>query len=242
MMLKNKKALNIRLSDQPLLSFLFILFVSIGCAAPAKKLPSPPKPYVYEEPESQKPADGSLWIDGVGLFEDRKARRLNDILTIEIFERTSGSDTADTSTKKETTYKAGIEQLFGSSGSKFFGDLIDNSPFKPVAIDTNYKKNFEGKGRTTQKGELIGKITAKIVAVQPNGNLVIDSRKEITINNEKQIIVLQGIVRTDDISSDNTIPSYKIADAKLYYVGHGIVTEQQSSGILGRIIDQLWPF
>jgi len=242
MILQNKRALNIRLADQPLLSFLLILFVSIGCATPAKKLPTHPKPYVYEEPESQKPSDGSLWIDGVGLFEDRKARRLNDILTIEIFERTSGSDMADTSTKKETTYKAGIEQFFGSSESKFFGNLIDNSPFKPVAIDTNYNKKFEGKGSTTQAGELIGKITAKVVSVQPNGNLVIDSRKEITINNEKQIVVLQGIVRTDDISPDNTISSYKIADAKLYYVGHGIVTEQQSSGVLGRIIDQLWPF
>jgi flagellar L-ring protein precursor FlgH len=224
------------------LLFFFILFLSSGCVTPAKKLPPPPDPYVYEEAEPQKPSDGSLWIDGPGLFEDRKARRLNDIVTIEIFEKTSGSGEADTSTKKETTYKAGIEQLFGSSEGKFFGNLIDNSPVKPVAIDTNYKKNFEGKGKTTQNGQFTGKITAKVIAVQPNGNLMIDSRKEITINNEKQIIVLQGIIRTDDISADNTIPSYKVADAKLYYVGHGIVTEQQSSGLIGRIFDRLWPF
>lgn len=242
MILKIKRVLSFPLNGQSLLLFFFILFLSSGCVTPSKKLPPPPEPYVYEESEPQKPSDGSLWIDGPGLFEDRKARRLNDLVTIEIFEKTSGSGEADTSTKKETTYKAGIEQLFGSSEGKFFGNLIDNSPFKPVAIDTNYKKDFEGKGKTTQKGQLTGTITARVIAVQPNGNLMIDSRKEITINNEKQIIVLQGIIRTDDISPDNTIPSYKVADAKLYYVGHGIVTEQQSSGLIGRVIDRLWPF
>ena len=242
MILKFKRVLSIRLNDPSVLLFFFILFLSSGCVTPSRKLPPPPDPYVYDEEEPQKPSDGSLWIDGPGLFEDRKARRLNDIVTIEIFEKTSGSGEADTSAKKETTYQAGIDRFFGKNDEKFIGELIDNSPLKTYAVSTDYKKDFEGKGKTTQEGKITGKITAKVIAVQPNGNLMIDSRKEITINNEKQIIVLQGIIRVNDIFPDNTIPSYKVADAKLYYVGHGIVTEQQSPGLIGRILDRLWPF
>ncbi len=141
------------------------------------------------------------------------------------------------------SYGDGQTNFFGakspySSFSNFWGG---GNPLEPK-ISASAKNDFKGAGESTQEGSLKGTITAKVVDVQPNGNLLIDSRKEITINNEKQILVLQGIIRPDDIDAKNTISSQMVADAKLYFVGDGIVTEKQSSGWLGRIIDQVWPF
>ncbi len=225
------------------LSLILVLCFTSGCATPAKNLPPQPQPYVHKESDLPKPADGSLWVDSASLFEDRRARRLNDLVTINIFEKISGSNKAETSTGKETSYDAGIDNFFGAKPPyKNLGNFWGSgNPLKPT-IKASAKNSFDGTGESVQEGNLTGTITAKVIAVQPNGNLVIDSRKEITLNNEKQILVLQGIIRPEDISSDNSISSLKVADAKLYFVGDGIITEKQSPGWLGRMVDQVWPF
>ena len=76
----------------------------------------------------------------------------------------------------------------------------------------------------------------------PNGNLVLEARKELTINSETQILVLTGMVRPDDVTSDNTVFSNKIADARVYYVGDGVLQEKQSPGWFVRVLDHVWPF
>ncbi len=224
-----------------LLILVLTLFISSGCAAPVKKLPPPPPHYIYGEISLRKPADGSLWIDSAGLFEDRRARRVNDLITINIIEEISGSKKAETSTDKDSSFDSRIDNFFGVKPPYSSLGSILGYPIEP-ALKASSKNNFKGSGETLQEGNLVGTITARVVAVQPNGNLVIDSRKEITLNNEKQILVLQGIIRPDDIAADNTISSLEVADARLYFVGDGIITEKQSSAWLGRLIDQVWPF
>ena len=102
--------------------------------------------------------------------------------------------------------------------------------FEP-AIKSTSKSEFKGKGDTNREGSLVATITAKVVEVLPNSNLVLEARKELTINNEKQILVLSGLARPDDISSDNTIYSNKIADAQVYYLGDGVIQDKQGPGI-----------
>jgi len=88
----------------------------------------------------------------------------------------------------------------------------------------------------------VGTITAKVVEILPNGNLVLESRKEITVNNEKQILVFQGMARPEDIAMDNSIMSDKVADSRVFFVGDGVLQDKQRPGWLVRLLDKIWPF
>lgn len=231
-----------------LCSLFFALSFS-GCASPSKQLPAPPPSYVYnmEEPETVVTAN-SLWNDSVNIFEDRKARRLNDLLTINIVESLSGSGKADTDTSRESTINYDLTKLLGMNTDfnlhNAFGlkDLYKGvNTFEP-SISAKGSSAFKGKGDTNREGELIATITARVVKVLPNRNLIVEGRKEITINEEKQILVLTGMVRPDDIDASNSVQSNKIADSRIYYVGDGVIQDKQKPGWFVRAVDNVWPF
>ena len=220
-----------------------------ACVSPSVKLPPPPPKYVYQMKEHKSPGTvNSLWNDTVNIFGDRKAGRLNDLVTIKIAESLSGSGKADTSTSRDSSLDVKLDELLGMNTDFNIQDWAllnglykDASIFKPTARGSA-KSKFKGKGDTNREGELIATITAKVVEVLPNGNLVLEARKELTINNEKQILVLSGMVRPDDIDADNTVSSTKVADARVYYVGDGVIQDKQKPGWLVRILDNVWPF
>jgi flagellar L-ring protein precursor FlgH len=85
-------------------------------------------------------------------------------------------------------------------------------------------------------------ITARIINVLPNGNLMIEGRRNIKVNNEDQEIMLEGTIRPRDISPNNTVNSIYVADARISYSGRGIISDRQSPGWLMNIVDKLWPF
>jgi flagellar L-ring protein precursor FlgH len=212
-------------------------------------LPPPPPKYVERTDNiAAQSSANSLWSDSGNLFEDRKARRLNDLVTINVVESLSGSGKADTDTSRESTLDFDVTNFLGMNKDfnlhNVFGlkDLYkDANVFEP-AISTTSKSKHKGAGDTNREGTLIATVTAKVIEVMPNGNLVLEGRKELTINNEKQILVLSGMVRPDDISADNTVVSSKIADAQVYYVGDGVLQEKQSPGWMVRTLDYIWPF
>lgn len=220
-----------------------------GCATPSAKLPEPPPKYVYniEEPEVSVTAN-SLWNDSLNIFEDRKAKRLNDLVTINIIESLSGSGKADTGTSRDSSAKYEVANVLGMNTDfnlhNAFGikDLYKGTNVFEPKIEASGKSSFKGKGDTNREGELVATITAKIVEVLPNGNLILEARKELTINEETQILVLAGMIRPDDIDADNTVMSDKIADARIYYVGNGVIQDKQKPGWLVRVIDNVWPF
>jgi flagellar L-ring protein precursor FlgH len=228
---------------------VFCLLSFIGCVTPSAKLPPPPPKYVdhVDEKMSESSAN-SLWSDGVNLFEDTKARRLNDLVTINIVESISGSGKADTDTSSESTLAFELSEFFGMNtdfnlqDDKLLKSLYKGGNVFEPKVESASKSEFKGKGDTNREGKLIATITAKVVEVMPNGNLILEARKELTINNEKQILVLTGMVRNDDIEVDNTILSSKIADAQVYYVGDGVIQEKQSPGWMARVLDYVWPF
>ncbi|MBI5639114.1 MAG: flagellar basal body L-ring protein FlgH [Nitrospirae bacterium] len=224
-----------------LYTFLCGLCILASCASTPQLPPHPPK-YVYkEEPRTQISAN-SLWNDSAGLYEDSKARRLNDLVTIKVVENITGSGKADTTASRDSSLEAGVDSVFGVKpdikGIDFFGKSKTFSP----GFKGSMKDDFKGNGETTREGKLIGTITAKVVEVMPNGNLVLESRKDITINNEKQILVLRGMIRPDDIATGNTVLSSKIADAEVFYVGDGVIQDKQAQGWLVRALDRVWPF
>jgi flagellar L-ring protein precursor FlgH len=236
-------------------AILFVLRVSslvlpvlllASCASTAK-LPPPPPRYVYQQSpaEEAKPSlsgSNSLWRDTASLYEDVKARRLNDLLTINVVENISGSGTADTAASKTSSVQAGLTQLLGLPLNMNKGNMFGQGKTFDPSIGGTYADAFKGSGATNRAGNLVGTITAKVVEVMPNGTLAIESRKELTINNEKQILILRGMVRPDDIAVDNSVLSNRVADAEVFFVGDGVVNGKQDTGWLVKLVDMVWPF
>ncbi len=232
-------------STSQLLNFnllVCVLLLVSGCATTTAKLPPPSPEYIHEGEKIESQTQNSLWRDTTSLFGDRKGWRLNDLVTIRIIEKISGSKKAETSTKKGSSVDAGIDAFLGApldfGAENFWGR---GNTIKPE-IKGSVKNDFKGTGETTREGKLVGTVTARVIKVMPNNNLVLEGRKETTINNEKQILIIKGIARPDDINANNTILSSKIADTEIYFVGAGIIQDKQKPGWLVRAVDKIWPF
>jgi flagellar L-ring protein precursor FlgH len=104
------------------------------------------------------------------------------------------------------------------------------------------KDTFKGTGKTSRDGNLKGTISARVVDVFPDGNLMIEGTRELKINSESQYLILSGIVRPKDIKSDNTISSTKLADARIAYTGGGSLSEKTSPGWFSRLLGVFAPF
>jgi flagellar L-ring protein FlgH len=183
-------------------------------------------------------ASGSLWqASSSGLAEDLKARQRGDIVTVIISEQASASKQANTDTKRSSSMSAGIPNLLG----------LEKTPVKTWAdlanlLSVSFDSKFSGAGSTSRADTLTATISTKVVDVLPNGNMLIEGRRNVKVNNEDQIIVLTGTVRSRDVSSDNTISSALVADARINYTGTGVVSDRQSPGWLMNIFDKIWPF
>jgi flagellar L-ring protein precursor FlgH len=237
--------------------FLLSLFslVLFSCAAELKevrdikKAGMPPK-YYHEttQQDSLNISEGSLWRNKASLYEDRKARRVNDLVTIIINESATAQKKASTSASRDSSADYGLNNFFGMNTDfniqnlpLISGFYKAGNVFSPT-VKGSAKSDFKGDGDTARAGRITGTITAKVVEVLPNGNLVIESRKEIFVNNEKEILVLRGIIRPDDISQNNTILSQHVADAQIFLIGDGTIGDKQSQGWLIRFFDKIWPF
>lgn len=162
------------------------------------------------------------------MYQDRIARDVGDILTIEIQDNTTASVTANTNTKAE--YGASVDA--GGTGALDFVPLLSGSG--------NTKSEHKGNGNTNRQGSLRGSITVKIVEVYPNGNLRIEGQKEVIINGERQLTILSGMIRAEDITPRNTISSEMLADASITYKGKGILGNAERPGFFARIFDWLF--
>ncbi|WP_298266749.1 flagellar basal body L-ring protein FlgH [Geobacter sp.] len=187
-------------------------------------------------------ANGSIWqAASGGLAEDLKARKKGDILTVVIVENASASKEATTDTERKANVSASVPYLLGlEKSATLFQQLTRADPNNLVGASTASK--YQGSGATTRKENLTATMSAKIVDVLPNGNFMIEGRRNVKVNNEDQIIILEGTVRPRDISSDNTVSSALIADARITYAGKGVISDRQRPGWLMNILDYIWPF
>jgi len=192
--------------------------------------------------EDAKPPEakgGSVWHGQLtSLFSDQRARYVGDILTVKITEISQASESATTDTSRKSQTVGQITGLLGLENHQ-------TGPLKnmPNLINSNMPNNdFSGSGATTRTGSLSATITVRVMEVLPNGNLAIEGKREIYVNNEKKEILLQGIVRPRDIAFDNSVLSTQVADAKVKYTGIGVVAEKQRPGWGQRALDYLWPF
>lgn len=218
---------------------LLAITLASGCATQDKNVKSPS----FDQQLHRQPADyssGSLWqAASVGLTEDFKARRTGDIVTILISETASASKAAATDTARDSNISANVKNFLGLEKT---GALNHNFFDLANLINAGAKSTYAGSGSTSRKETLTATISAKVVDVLPNGNLQIEGRRNIKVNNEDQIIVVEGTVRPADIGADNIVSSSFVADARITYTGKGIISDRQSPGWLMNIVDKIWPF
>ncbi|MGV8074861.1 MAG: flagellar basal body L-ring protein FlgH [Syntrophobacteraceae bacterium] len=235
---------------QFLLLLLVVSLMAACASAPAPK-PAPPlaapsgsPPFVQPPPQpppaevTQEVPSGSLWSQTNGsLFQDIKAKKIGDILTITVSEESKGSKEAATTTSKDKT----MGGSFNFSGASANGGANKGAAsFGPYSGD--FKSGFTGSGSTSRTDSMTAYMTATVVGILPNGNLIIRGSRSTKVNNDIQQTVLEGVVRPMDVTRNNTVLSQNIAEAKIFLVGKGPVTQQQKPGWLLQVVDFLSPF
>jgi flagellar L-ring protein precursor FlgH len=219
--------------------------VVLGCGAHTKKATAPvevSRPHVATPAPQEQSSEGSLWRSDsamASLFSDIKARRVGDIVTISIVESSSASESANTDTSRDSSVFAGVDSFLGYE--KHLAELYPNFDMGNM-LDATLRNEFEGTGKTVRSGKLTASITARIIEVLPNGNFVIEGRREVEVNHETHYIVISGIVRPKDISPDNIVLSTFISDARIAYSGKGVIDDYQYPGWFTRILNKAWPF
>ncbi|MCC7202958.1 MAG: flagellar basal body L-ring protein FlgH [Nitrospirae bacterium] len=184
---------------------------------------------------SSEDSDGSLWSEerqNGFLFGDLKAHNVGDVVTVRIVESSSGKKNASTKTAKDSNLSTSISAFFGMSSDKL----------SQAGVGAETSESHDGSGSTSRSSDLTAVLTAKVIDRLPNGNLVIDGRREVIVNNETQLISLSGTVRPEDIGPGNMVLSTYISDARITYTGDGVIGDKQKVGWFVRIIDKVWPF
>ena len=178
------------------------------------------------------------------LFEDIKAKRVGDIVTILLNEQTDASKSASTSTDKSNSIDIANPTVLGSPvsfGTKGGMPLAGRDLTLESSLDSS--KSFSGEGDSTQSNELSGSVTATVMEILPNGYLRIQGEKMISINQGDEFVRITGIIRPMDIRTDNSVLSTQVANAKIAYGGNGVVADSNEMGWLARFFNsKWWPF
>lgn len=182
----------------------------------------------------------SLWKDdrSRSMFGDKRAMAVGDILTVLVQEKTTTAKDNKTATARESGMDAGLSAFFYSPSAS---PMLTRRGQLP-ALRWNSKNQFSGGGSVANSEQITARAAVQVIEVLPNGNLIIEGRRETVVGREYQTMVLRGIVRPEDVLANNTVYSYNIADAKIEIVGKGSLTDAQRKGWFGRIWDKITPF
>lgn len=219
-----------------LLCILLAVVLLSGCASQ----PEPVHQADWEQVVAERTADeplpsqqqGSLYNDRYmfTLYEDKRAYRVGDILTVELNERTQSSKSADSSIDKSTGINVGVP-------------LVGNLNVAELAMELNSRSQFDGESAASQQNFLRGSITVRVTDVLANGALAIRGEKWIKLNQGDEYIRLQGLVRPEDIDVTNRVSSQRIADARISYSGKGDLANASQAGWFTRLFNRfLNPF
>ncbi len=182
----------------------------------------------------------SVWREETSrsMFADKRATGVGDVLTIIVQESTTASKDNQTKTAKESSVDASIATFLYSPGASSF--LTKNGAMPALKYDS--KNGFAGGGSVDNSEKIVARVAVKVIDVLPNKTLVIEGTRETSFSGERQTVTLHGVVRPEDVSANNTVYSYNIADAKVQIVSKGVLTDSQRKGWFNRIWDKLTPF
>jgi flagellar L-ring protein FlgH len=191
------------------------------------------------KPETVSYNPNSLWRNGSrSFFKDQRAHQIGDLLTVTVNITDQANFANETQRSRTATEDSGITAFLGSAllGSNSRTAL----PGRFLTADGTM--GTDGKGSIVRQETLQTNVAAIVTQVLPNGNLVVEGKQEIRVNYEKRELIVAGIVRPEDIQSDNTIDSSKIAQARIAYGGHGEISDIQQPRYGSQVMDVLLPF
>ncbi|KRG38301.1 flagellar basal body L-ring protein [Stenotrophomonas panacihumi] len=182
-------------------------------------------------PPQAQPSAGAIYAAGPGLqlYGDRRARDVGDLLTITLVESTTATTSATTGISKNSDIEMASPTVLGLPVTYNGQELLKNT--------AKGERSFDGKGQSAQSNKLQGSVTVTVVQRLPNGNLVVQGQKQLRLNQGDELVQIQGIVRAADIATDNSIPSSKVADARIAYGGRGAVAQSNAMGWFGRFFN-----
>jgi flagellar L-ring protein precursor FlgH len=190
------------------------------------------------KPEVASYNPNSLWRNGSrAFFKDQRARQVGDLLTVTVNITDKANIENDTSRSRTNKEDSGITDFIGSQTITQANKIL---PGRILTADST--SSSEGKGSVDRKEALQTNVAAVVTQVLPNGNLVVEGKQEIRVNFEIRELIVAGIVRPEDIQSDNTIDSTKIAQARIAYGGRGQITDVQQPRYGQQVMDVLLPF
>lgn len=160
------------------------------------------------------------------LTSDRRARQVGDLITIQVFERSSAATSSDTSTSRRNELQAGMGTSAVNGG-------------RPVSGNASVSGEFEGGGTTQRTNRLLATLTVTVREVLANGDLRVAGEQNLTVNQEEHKVKIEGRVRTQDVSAENVVLSTRVADLRLQYAGDGDLSDRQKRAWWRALLDFL---
>ena len=213
------------------------IFTVTGCSSVGQISDPDYEPVPPVMPEEKATYDGGLFYTSTNLylFEDIKATRVGDLLTVVLSEETNASKSSSLEADKTTSIDLPNPTLFGKDNYTINGNQV-------LSSSATASRDIEGEGELTQENSLDGSITVTVTERLPNGYLVIKGEKLLTLNEGSEVVRIDGIVRPADIDSNNRIESTKIANARITYKGTGVVSDSSKAGWLAKFfMHAIWP-
>ncbi len=193
-------------------------------------------PMPAAQPASYNP--NSLWRNGSrAFFKDQRAHQVGDILTVKVNITDKANIANDTKRSRANTEDSGVDNFFGKTKLPILNSTLPTRIFTGDSTSSS-----EGKGSVDRSEALSTNVAGVVTQVLPNGNLVIEGRQEIRVNFEIRELIVAGVVRPEDIESDNTIDSSKIAQARIAYGGRGQISDVQQPRYGQQVLDVILPF
>ena len=231
----------------PVLALIYLFCVACGGSPhrrPALHPPVTPQQEYRQEAAANNP--GSLFAasEADTLFEDSRARRVGDIVLVKLVENTKAQNKAETSSSKKSSNDYQVTAMFNRGHAGFI-------PFMPIGpqpsvglpvLDTDSASGITASGKTKRENYVTTSLATRVLRVLPGGLMEIEGAREIRVNEETEYMVVRGMIRSKDVSADNSVLSTQIADASIEYYGKGVLADKQKPGWFTRLMDNVWPF
>ena len=218
------------------------LIVCVGLALAGLSACETTKPHVddglaWTQVPVPPPTDGAIYQSGreVVLAENPIAHHVGDIVTIVLSEQTAAQKSATTTTSKATNIAMPGMTIIGKPVTINGNPITENS--------VNNQTKFDGEGASAQSNSLSGFLTVTVTKVLPNGYLYVVGEKQIGLNQGKEYVRLSGVIRVIDLAADDSIPSYRVANAHIAYSGKGAIADVNTQSWMSRFFNSPWvPF
>ncbi|ANQ85897.1 flagellar basal body L-ring protein FlgH [Azoarcus olearius] len=222
------------------LALLAVLLLS-GCASIYSTPPTAIHQPMSARPDMRAqavPATGSIYQPSQArpLFEDRRARNVGDIITINLVERNTAQKSANASATRGSAITGGISLTAPNIAS------LANAKLNGLQADVGLDSDFSGEGAAAANNVFNGTISVTVIDVYPNGNLLVSGEKMVAINQGNEFIRFSGVINPTTVTAANTVQSTQVADARIEYRGSGFIDESNTMGWLQRFFVAIAPF